>query len=184
MLYKSDGSPAVTSGHSRPEPQPDAEDRVRKQLKSIDDLLDVRWFPYAIWNERHHSFEGRYALVCRWPLEDKRWELYQKGEIEDAVDMLGWFCEDMQNAASMPVSVDSIERKVIELLGKCDGTRVPHAVRMRQIVEKNAKLRKDRKQEILDRTEEVSRTLWNLVGKEDTVTVERIMKEISDAPEE
>jgi len=181
MLYGPDGRVAlsVTTKHARPEPQPEAEERVRAQLKSIDELLDVRWFPYAILNEKERSFEGRYGLVCQWPQGDKRWELYQNGEIEDPVDMLGWFCEDIHNAESIPVSVDSIEQKVVELLGKCDATRIPHSTRLRQIVERNAKLRKDRRSVVTDQAEDVARTLWNLTGKHDTSTVERIMREIS-----
>jgi len=185
MLYGPNGRvvPSVIARHARPEPQPEAEARVRAQLKGIDELLDVKWFPYAIFNEKHKSFEGRYALVCKWPQGDKRWELYQSGEIEDPVDMFGWFCEDIHNAESMPVSVDSIEQKVVELLSKCDATRIPHSTRLKQIVERNAKVRRDRRSVVSDKAEDVARTLWNLVGKADTTTVERIMKEIGDNPQ-
>ena len=180
MLYGPDGSAvSVTSRYSRPEPQLEAEQRVRTMLKNIDELLDVKWFPYAIWNEKHQSFEGRYGLVCRWPQNDKRWELYQSGEIEDPIDMLGWFCTDIHDATSMPVSVDSIEQKVIELLAKCDATRIPHTTRMRQIVERNAKVRREKRAVITDNAEDIARTLWNIAAKHDDATVERIMKEIS-----
>lgn len=181
MLYGPDGRAvhSVRAVAARPERQPEAEEKVRLQLKSIDELLDVRWYPYAIWSDKSRSFEGRYALVCQWPNGDKRWELFQSGEIEDPVDMLGWFCEDIHDATSMPVSVDSIEQKVIELLGKCDATRIPHGTRMRQIVERNAKLRKEKRSEIVDQAEDVARTLWTLAAKHDDTTVERIMKEIS-----
>lgn len=181
MLFGPDGRAVggVRAVHARPEPQPEAEERVRAQLKAIDELLDVKWFPYAIFNEKQNSFEGRYGLVCKWPQGDKRWELFQNGEIEDPVDMLGWFCEDIHNAESMPVSVDSIEQKVVELLGKCDATRIPHSTRLRQIVEKNAKVRRDKRSAIGDQAEDVARTLWQAVGRHDATKIERIMREIS-----
>lgn len=181
MLYDASGHAVrgVTATYSRPEPQPEAEERVRAQLKNIDELLDVKWFPYAVYNEKHRTFEGRYALTCKWPQGDKRWQLYESGEITEPFDMFGWFCEDIHDANSMPVSVDSIEQKIVELLGKCDATRIPHATRLRQIVEKNAKVRKQKRQPILDQAEDVARTLWGIAGKHDAATVERIMKEIS-----
>lgn len=180
MLYGPDGrAVAVRAVAARPEPQPDAEARVRVMLKSIDELLDVKWFPFAIWNERNRSSEGRYGLIVGWPQMDPRWEMYQTGEVETPYDLLGWFCEDIHDATSMPVGVDSIENKVIELLAKCDGRRLPHTTRMRQIVEKNAKMRKEKRSEVSDQAEDVARTLWNIVGKHDDAMVERIMKEIS-----
>jgi hypothetical protein len=94
------------------------------------------------------------------------------------MDMLGWFCEDIHDATSMPLGVDSIEQKVIELLGKCDGERIPHKTRMKEILERNAKRRKSNKQTIEDRTHEITSTLWNLAGKVDDHKLERIMKEI------
>lgn len=181
MLYGPNGQTiAVKSSYSRPERQLDAEQSVREQLKSIDTLLDVRWFPHAIFNDSQKSFEGRYALVCQWPQGDKRWELYQNGEIEDPVDMLGWFCTDIHDATSMPVSVDSIEQKIVELLGKCDGTRIPHATRMREILERNAKLRKAKQSEFTDKAEDIAGTLWNLAGKVGNHKLESIMQEISE----
>lgn len=180
MLYDAKGRalPTVVSRQARPEPQPEAEEKVRAQLKSIDELLDVRWFPYAIWSEKNRTFEGRYGLVCTWPQNDKRWELYQNGEIEDPVDMLGWFCEDIHDATSMPVSVDSIEQKIVELLGKCDANRIPHSTRMREIVERNAKVRRDKRSVIDDQVEDVARTLWNLAGKVDDNKLEQIMRDL------
>lgn len=179
-LYSPNGS-VLRAVRTRPEPNLDTEEKVRKQLKSIDSLLDVRWWPHAVYNEAHNDFEGRYALVCEWPPGDARWELYQKGEIEDNVDFLGWFCEDIHDAHSVPVAVDSIERKILELLGKCDATRIPHSTRMAQIVEKNAKLRESRKQVYLDQAEDVASTLYSLAGKYDDTKVERIMKEITES---
>lgn len=180
MLYGPDGRSvsSVRVRYTRPEPQPEPEARVRAQLKAIDSLLDVRWFPNAIWNEVQKTMEGRYGLICQWPPLDPRWEDFQKGLIEDSVDMLGWFCEDIHDATSLPVSVDSIEAKVIEVLGKCDGQRQPHTQRMKQIIERNAKVRRDKRSETTDKAEDVARTLWNLAGKVDNHKLERIMKEI------
>jgi len=184
MLFDSNGRAVrstVSSSYSRSEPQPEAEARVREQLKSIDSLLDVRWFPNAIWNDKHKSFEGRYGLVCEWPQNDPRYQLFQSGEIEDNVDMLGWFCEDIHNATSMPVSVDSIEQKVIELLGKCDGERIPHSTRMREIAEKNVKNRRNKRQPITDAAQDVAEVLRHMVGTRKTATVERVIREISQS---
>lgn len=185
MLYGPNGQ-SVSSVHitnTRPEPQPEAETRVREQLKSIDSLLDVRWFPYAIINPVTNEWEGRYALVCNWPQSDKRWEMYQSGEIEDHCDMLGWFCEDIHDAKSIPVNVDSIEQKIVELLGKCDANRIPHATRLKQIVEKNAKNRKNRKQPMLDYTQEIAETLHHAVRTKKTATVERMLRELGERSE-
>lgn len=178
MLYGPNGQAVYSQVHSRPEPQPDAEERVRTMLKSIDSLLDVKWYHHAIWNEREKAMEGRYALVCRWPYGDKRWELYQSGQIEDPVDMLGWFCEDIHDATSIPVDVDSIERKVVELLGKCDGERMSHTKRMRQIVEKNAKVRQQHRAPITDSAQEMAESLFNLSRTVKTHKLEKIMQEL------
>lgn len=164
---------------TRPEPNAETEEKVREELKKLDVLLDIRWFPYAIWNEKYNDFEGRYALVCQWPHTDARWELYQKGEIEDNVDMFGWFCADMHDASSTPVAPDSITNKVLELLHNCDEQRMPHAKRMAGLVSKNAKVRQDRKNQALEQAGDMAGTLHNLAGKVDNHTLERIMKEIT-----
>lgn len=177
MLYGPNGS-AVRSVRARPEPNTDTEERVRTMLKSMDELLDIKWFPYAVFNQKYNDFEGRYALVCKWPQGDKRWSLYQSGEIEDPYDMFGWFCEDIHDANSVPVAADSIERKVLELLHRCDEQRIPHAQRMRQHFEKNAKLREKRNAEVLNQAGEIAKDLHYISGHVEEVTLKRIMKEI------
>jgi len=167
----------VVSGRQRPERQPEAEQQVREKLQQIDSLLDVIWFQHAVYNRRYDDFEGRYALVCNWPIGDPKWQLYQSGEMQTHHDVLGWFCEDIHDANSMPVSVDSIENKVIELLGKCDGRRMPHTKRMAEIVQKNAKLRKQRRESTLDQVEEMAGTMYDLASKHHETTYKRLVAE-------
>jgi len=170
---------AIFVTYSRPEPNPVLEAKVREQLKSIDSLLDIKWLPTAIWNEAQGTMEGRYCLACDWPIGDPRWELFASGEIQEHFDMLGWFCTDIHDANSIPVDIDSIENKVIELLAKCDNTRIHWKDRMKEIVEKNAKLRRTRKQDILDQTHDVTSTLRQAVGRHEESQVQRIMDEIA-----
>jgi hypothetical protein len=179
VLYGANGL-AVRSTRARPEPNVEAEERVRTMLKSMDELLDIKWYPYAVFNQKYNDYEGRYALVCKWPQGDKRWSMFQSGEIEDPVDMFGWFCDDITDADSMPVAPDSIERKVLELLGNCDDNRIPHGKRMKQVLSKNAKLRQDRKAEMLDRAGEIAKDLHYISGHVEDVTLQRIMKEIAE----
>lgn len=152
---------------------------MRKQLKDIDSLLDIRWMPNAIWNESAKTMEGRYCLANDWPQGDPRWQLYQTGEIQEHFDMIGWFCEDIHSADSIPVDIDSIELKVIELLGKCDNSRQSWRDRMKDMVEKNAKLRKNRKQELTDKAQNAAEVLFHAVGRHEEPRVRRIMQEIS-----
>lgn len=166
--------------YSRPEQNPALEEKIRTQLKSIDSLLDIKWMPHAVFSEKGGELEGRYCLACDWPTGDSRWEMYQTGEIQEHFDMLGWFCTDIHDANSVPVEIDSIESKVIELLGKCDNTRHSWRDKMKQIVEKNAKVRKDKKQVYLDQTQDIAEVLHHAVGHKEAVTVERMMREIAN----
>lgn len=177
MLYNANGS-VVLSQRQYPEPNADTEARVRETVQNLDSLLDIKWFPKAIFNHKYGDFEGRYALVCKWPQGDPRWELFQKGEIELPYDRLGWFCTDVQDPESIPVSPDSIENIVMELLSKCDGTRLTHLQRMKQVVERNKKITKERQKEVLDQTEDVASSLHYMAGKVEDVTLQRIMKEM------
>jgi hypothetical protein len=179
MLYDVNGGWAVAKRY-RPEPNPETEARVREQLQNLDSLLDIKWFPTAIFNQRDKDFEGRYALVCKWPQGDPRWEYFQKQEIEFPYDRLGWFCTDVQDPESVPVSPDAIERKVMELLAKCDGEKTPHLKRMAQVVEKNSRVTKDRQKEILEQTEDVARNLHYISGHVEETTLNRIFKEVAE----
>ena len=51
---------------------------------------------------------------------------------------------------------------------------------MKQIIEKNAKVRKAAQQEVIDRAQDIAETLWHAVGRHDAHKVEQIMKEIED----
>jgi hypothetical protein len=179
MLYDANGGWARVT-RSRPEPNETTEIRVREQLQNLDSLLDIKWFPTAIFNQRDKDFEGRYALVCKWPQGDPRWEFHQRGEIEFPYDRLGWFCTDVQDPESIPVSPDAIERKVMELLAKCDGNKTPHLKRMAQVVEKNSKVNKNRQKEILDQVGDVARNLHYITGHTEEVKLQRIFEEVAD----
>lgn len=128
--------------HTEPQRDEIVEQRVRAALQQLDSLLDVRWYPYAAYNPRTESYEGRSALVCRWPIGDKRYEMIRSGEIgDDPYDILGYFTDDMQNADSPAVSVDAIESKVIDLLASADNQRVGWRDRMLKTVENNRRVR-------------------------------------------
>ena len=171
MLYGPTGSIVRSSDRTiRADRQTELEAEVRKKLKAIDSLLDIQYVEWA----------GRYSLTVTWPQSDERWKLYQSGEIGAPYDSLGWFCEDMQDPQSLPVSVDSIENLVLERIASCDNTRYPWKDRMRDIIAKNAKVRKQRQQEIIERAGDIASTLHFAVGHLDQNKVEGILKEISE----
>jgi hypothetical protein len=149
-----DGSDARVSVYgSAPTPNESVEARVNVELQThLDALLFIRWVPMAVWNAPAGRGEGRYALMCRWPSADLRWQWVQDGRHDpnEACDMLGWFCEDMSNANSVPVQPDAMLERVRILLGKCDNTRFPWAERMKQCVEHNAAQRAKLKKDALD----------------------------------
>lgn len=165
MLYDCYGAPI--DYRRRSEPSPVAEAHVRSQVQSIDGLLDIKWYPVV----------GRYALVARWPTSDPRWQMYQSGEFDDCHDILGWFTVDMFDADTDAVPVDSIEQKVMELLGRSDNMRTDWKQRLKQIAEKNIKARKDKKQAVIDRAEAVATDLYNMSGRNEEVVMKRIMKQ-------
>lgn len=170
MLYDANGTVARSSGRAiRADRQPEAEAEVREKLKSIDELLDIRYVEWA----------GRYSLVCKWPQIDPRWKMYQAGEIGEPYDSLGWFCTDMQDPQSIPVSVDSIEQLVMERLASCDNTQSPWKDRMRQVIDKNAKVREARKQAVADRAEDIAGSLFDMAGRVDAHKFERILEEVA-----
>lgn|SRR5512135_619010 len=173
----------LTVVRHRPEPNEEVEQRVRAELQQIDSLLDIRWVPTAVFNPQHRDFEGRYALICNWPSADKRWEMYRTGEIGEHFDALGWFCTDIHDPESVPVSPDSIGQKVIELLGKCDNTQHPWRDRLRQLVEKNTAIRNRNKQEVLDKAHEIASDLWAMAAKHDEATIPRLIREMSEEHE-
>ena len=142
---------------SAPEPDPEGEARVRAFLETLDSLLDIQWFPNVRWDPRQDTWQGRYALVCRWPQEDRRWELYRSGEIGDCHDILGWFTEavraqvpDWQEGEALPTSLDGIEGAILDMLGRQDNTRTSWMQRMKASVEANAARRKKVMEEAQD----------------------------------
>jgi len=170
MLYKPDGS-VVRSTHD--EPRADRQEsqavEIRAKLKALDSLLDIVYVEWA----------GRYSLICKWPQGDARWPLYEKGDIGDCHDALGWFCTDMTDPTSLPISLDDVENKVLELLASCDNERRSWKSRMADHIEHNRKIRKDRQQIALDQVGDVASTLWQAIGRHDDNKVEGILKEIS-----
>lgn len=121
-------------------------------MRRLDSLLDIRWVPVVVHNPRHNRFEGRYALICFWPQADKRWEWVQQGKHPeaDAYDIIGWLCEDMQDAQSVPASDEGVTERVVALLGSMDNTRYPWKQRMQRMVEKNRRVPQQLKQEAMD----------------------------------
>jgi len=148
----------VPFAHVPPTPDSETEQRLRATLQQLDELLGVMWVPTVFWNERHKRFEGRYALTCRWPQIDKRWSEVFNGKVpeSEALDIIGWLCEDMQDPQSIPTSSDGIIDRVLTLLGTMDNTRYPWKARMLGTIAKNAAVKKALKTEVLDLTHNVA----------------------------
>lgn len=123
-----------------PAPSSDLEKTLTDTLQRLDPLLGVMWVPFAAWNEPAKRMEGRYALTCRWPSIDGRWQEVQAGKVpeSEANDIIGWLCEDMQDASSVPTSMDGITDRVLALLGSMDNLRYSWRDRMKATVQKNA----------------------------------------------
>ena len=136
-----------------------SEEVVRQQLKEIDPLLDIKWFPMAFIDEEGTEWEGRYGLICQWAQEDKRWEMYRTGEIGEPFDAIGWFTEpgddgNMQDGTRLPVDPILLMDRIREWLGKMDQTKDGQdwKSKMRKSVEANIKLRKERQDVIVEET--------------------------------
>ena len=142
----------VVPGYQPPQPNPELEKKVVKELREMtgERLLGMLWVPRIVWNQAQEAWEGRYALVCKYPENDPRRKAFQEGETDIDYEILGWFCKDMQNAESMPVEPDAIWNRVLELLAKADNTKLDWKVRLKQVAEKNAKAREQRKQDFLN----------------------------------
>jgi hypothetical protein len=78
--------------------------------------------------------------------------MVQSGEIDpkDAHDIIGWLCDDMQDPQSVPTSIEGIEARVFECLGKMDNTRYPWKQRFLSTIEKNKKNQARIKNDSLD----------------------------------
>ena len=123
-----------------PAPSSELEKTLVETLQKLDPLLGVMWVSHAAYNAQAQRFEGRYALTCKWPLVDGRWSEVQAGKVPeaDACDIIGWLCEDMQDASSVPTSMDGITDRVLALLGSMDNLRYSWRDRMQATVRKNA----------------------------------------------
>lgn len=137
--------------HSRPQANPELEARIRPWLKDMDELLDVHWTEGIVWNKRHKAFEGRYALVCKWPQGDKRLGMIQSGELGDyPYDILGWFTEDMQDGGTAAIPLDMFENRVLELLASADNAATPWKARLAQVAAKNVERKRKLKQSFIE----------------------------------
>jgi hypothetical protein len=128
---------------------------VRIQLKQIDPLLDIKWVPNAVFDRDSGSFQGRYALMCKWPETDKRWALHRSGELGDPLDVLGWFVEPdesggLHDGTRLPVDPDMLMDRVVEWLGKMDNQRGTWKDRMKKAIEHNRRLEKSRLDDVND----------------------------------
>ncbi len=139
-----------TGAYIPPAPNPYTEERVRAELQKLDRLLDIRWHPGWVWNQRQQCLEGRYLLICYWPPGDKRYSSLDCTHNGETFDILGVFCQDVHNANSVPVSPESMLNVVIELLGKCDGMRKPHLQRIKEIQEHNRTQHERLKKSMMD----------------------------------
>lgn len=139
----------VTPERTQPERMPEhREEKVRQALKELDELLDIKWVPLV--RIRNGKPEGRYALICRWPSIDKRWEMYRRGEIGEPFDIMGYFeTQDGEMAwhagGGEPVNPDMVMDQTLELLGKCDNTRQSWKTRLEQSARNNRELVRKRR---------------------------------------
>lgn len=168
MLYSPTGS-VVSSGTTRADRQEEQAEAIRAKLKALDSLLDI---VYVEWAQR-------YSLICNWPQGDSRWPMFQSGEIGASYDSLGWFCQDMSDPMSLPISLDDVESKVMELLSSCDNERRTWKTRMADHIDHNRKIRKDRQKIALDQVEDVAATLHHAAGHLDDHALERLIEEVS-----
>lgn len=146
-------------------------ERVRQELRSIDALLDIV----------EHPALHRFALVAWWPEAEPKKALIQSGEVdpEAAYDILGWFSVDPWDADTEPVEV-AVDRRVAEILTKCDNSRANWRDRLAKIAQKNIDVRKKRREAMSLQAEDVARDLWYMAGHNEEVTMKRIMNEIKE----
>lgn len=159
---------------SRATPNRDAEIVVRHHLKELDPLLDIQWMDAV----------GRYALTCRWPERDRRWELHRAGEIGAPEDILGWFTEGIQDANGLPLDPLDMLDRIIEWLGKMNNDRESWRERMRRSMERNRELQRKRKQQIVEDTMDVTKHYAKLHLGEGTVNLGDGTRESIHVPQE
>lgn len=144
--------PKLWAPYTAPTPNVFTEERVNAELHLIDNNLFIKWVPTAYWNEKFQRFEGRYALMCWWLDLDKRRGDVRSGKHppEDAYDLIGWFCEDIHRAASVPQDPAAMLPILKNLLGHMDCAKEPAKVRMMQAAAKNVERKKKLKEEMQD----------------------------------
>lgn len=148
----------------------DKEAAVRRFLQGIDGLLDLKWYD-AI---------RRYALVARWPAEYPLRALYQKGEIDDDCDILGWYAVDPHDADTAPKSLDQMEQQVMDILKRSDNEKTPWKLRLSQIASKNIERKRKLREPIIDQVGGIAKDLEYMIGHNEEVRMKRIMKNIVD----
>lgn len=153
---------------------------MREELKVLSELLDIQWFPSAVYNAKRDRYEGRYALTAQWPSNDPRWELHRKGEIGEPFDILGWFCKDKQVADSIPLERSAIRKRAIEMVAAADCEKVPWRKRLRSVMQHNADRREEIKDEVSDLVHEEARERY-YQGRRFGVNADLVSEESSAA---
>lgn len=119
------------------------EKRARAFLIQLDPRLGIRWMPTAVHeddtNEEIVHWEGRYALIYYLHENDPLRILQTASGQEDAWDVLGWFCVDMNKADSDMLSCDEMEPKVLRFLGNMDGEQHDVKRRLSDTIARNAR---------------------------------------------
>jgi hypothetical protein len=139
-----------------PQPIPQVEEMIRQELARIDPLLDILWIDEVYPNEVQEVYEGRYALIVRWPSTDGRWIAVREEGYTEAYDLLGWFCEDVSDAESVPQDPYSMMSLVYDLLHNADNEEAPWYDRMKQVFDKNLDKMRENKQMLDDEIEEIA----------------------------
>ncbi len=128
-----------------PERQPKMEARVREALQRVDALLDVKWIFPCRYNAAQENAEGWYALIAYYGELDGRRHADAAG-----FDVLGWFCEDMQNPESTPRNPEEWLSHIRDFLTEFDGEHFVVRQRLRDIQAHNQEVREARKRECVD----------------------------------
>lgn len=155
----------------KPQPLPEAEEeRLRQELKQLDPLLDLRWFPTLRYGSQ--GYEGRYGLCCQWPQQDRRWEMYHAGEIGEPFDLLGVYEEAADGSGlqwhgghGLPLDPSQLLDRTMELLAACDNTKHSWRDRLRYNAEKNRQLVAKRKADVLDESLEGAKHYRRMIQK-------------------
>jgi len=128
-----------------PERQPAVEGRVREALQSVDALLDIKWIFPCRYNASMQNAEGWYALIAYYGELDGRRHIDAAG-----FDVLGWFCEDMNDASSTPVNPEASLPQIRNYLSEFDGERHGVRDRLRAIQAHNQDVREASKRAYTD----------------------------------